>query len=156
MSEVKVNDAVRGLADRAKKAIVITGAVAALKDDFYQTELEAAGLDMDMRKKFDAFDVDFMAGTCLGFGELATEAMKKDKKLEEVELTTTANKDVVKARFLRTYDKAIGKPGEGERKTEKAYGRLVPGWQKASGAGSKGQLKKVKSLLSEAAASALK
>lgn len=155
MSEVKVPADVLELSKKAKAAMKVDGGVINLEDEFYAGTLPE-GITMDTVKELQKHDTNFVSAIGHAFGQASIEAMKKDKQLEETQITTNLGKDVVGGVFRRSYEKSLGIPKDGEeRKTETAYGQLNMSYKKHGSAGSRGSLKKVRDSLNAEARAAL-
>lgn len=148
--EVQIPEKVRSLADQFKKNMKVgSGGVTEVPDDIYESTLEDAGLDLKTVKKVKDHDANVVAGATLALGEVATKAMKKDKKLEQASVSFKAHKDTVSASFQRSKEVPVNKPGE-PRKTATKFGVTSSNYTVA-GAGNRGALKKVRAHLSQKA-----
>lgn len=155
MSDVKVPADVLEMSKKVKAAMKYDGGIFDLDKEFYANELPE-GITMDTVKAMQKHDAIFMAGVGHAFGLASIEAMKKDKHLQETQLSTSVGKDSLGGVFRRTYEKSLGIPKDGEdRKTETAYGQLNMSYKKSGTAGSRGALKKVREDLNNIARDAL-
>lgn len=119
--------------------------VVEVAEDAFEKTLEGTGLDMATFKKAHTHRDDTLAGLGLALGELGIDAMKKDKKLEQVSAEIKVHKDVMGAVFSRSRSYPSSDGG-----TATTYGSLNAKYT-ANGAVNRGSLKKVKTHLTEMA-----
>ena len=127
-----------------KKGMTVgAGGVIEVSPDLYQKSLEAAGIDEKHVKAVQKHNAEFFAGTMLAAGELGVQALKKDKKLEQVSVEIPVLKDSISHSIVREKEVMAGMPKEGERQTKIAYG-FVNSKFVTDVTGSKGEAKKVR------------
>lgn len=155
VKEIKLKPAVTELAARIKKEIKIDpkSGIGTIDKDFYATTLPD-GITVPLIEKLQDHNTIFAAAGALAFGEASETILKKNKDLPSTELEiSTVHKDG----FELKYDRSRSVPSrnaDGTTGTRIAHGLLRMGYR-TYGAESVGELKKVKSILSESAAKVL-
>lgn len=146
MSEVQIPQEIRSLADKLKAEFKLSSAgVVEVPADLYESTLAEADLDLKTVKKVQDHNSNMVSATGLALGEIGMEAMKKDKKLDQVSVSFKAGKDTHSAVFQRSKEVPVNAPGE-PRKTALKYGMLRSSVT-VHGAGNKGSLKRVRTHL---------
>lgn len=90
------SDVVRKIADNFKEsATQQEGGIIVPAKDLYEKSLPE-GIDISTVRKLQDHDSQYLAGTALGFGELAYDAFAKDPTLRNVSLSVKAGVDTIK------------------------------------------------------------
>lgn len=141
---VEIKEKIRAAADGMKKDIAIAkDGVVTVAEDLYEKSLEDSGLTMDVVQKVQKHDVQFVEATALAFGELATEACKKNRDLDAVTVKIAAGKSEVGHHYQPKQELQ----GKGDEK-KVVYGSMVSSFETAAGS-SKSGLKKVRQHIAE-------
>lgn len=140
------------LADKIKKEITIDGStgVATVPKELYANTLPD-GLTVDTIKQLQDHNSQFAAASYMALGEASIPVMKKHKDLDRSTLDIpTVGKD----HFSLTFDRSgeVRAPGGGDPKTVYGTGRVAFNMY---GTKNRGELSKVRDMLSEKAAAAL-
>lgn len=155
-AELKLKKETQELADALAKELKIDASgIATLPEDAYEKHL-SEGLTVADIKRAHAYNARFLAASALAFGEATTDAMKKDKKLDSTTLQYQgAVGDTFTHSIKRSQEYKGVKRGDAPAEPITKYAVLttvveVPGT--TTGAG---ELKKIRSYLSEAAKAVL-
>ena len=149
-----LNEATQTLATQIKEQISVdnkTG-MATAKDDLYTTTLPE-GITKEVVDTVAGHNAKFVAASTLAFGQVAIDALKSNKALEQVEI------DIPMAKgdnlgIVTQRQTTVTVPGTGE-KMEK-WGTTTAKITTKAGAGSSGQLGAARDSLKEYALAALK
>jgi hypothetical protein len=155
VKEIKLKPATEELAARIKKELTFDhkSGVATITKDFYASTLPE-GITVNLIEQLQDHNTVIAAAAGLAFGQASETFLKKNKDFPRTEFELpTVRKDG----FEFTYDRTRQVPtrnADGTTGTRAAHGMLRVGYR-TYGAESVGELKKVKSLLSESAARVL-
>lgn len=150
MADIKKD--IRAMADAIKKDLKVAeataGSAAVLADEnVYEKTLESSGLTPEIVKKVQTHNSKFVPAATLAVGEVAQEAMKKDKSLNEVAFDQPMGKD----KLTITHTREVEGP-EGE---EPKYGETFVNYR-VQALESKTSLNAVRKHLRESAREAFK
>lgn len=149
MSEVKFKEATNQLAAEVKKDMTVNKeGIIEVPEDFYERHLPD-DLTMETVQRMQDHNARLISSVGLAVGELGIEAMKKDKKLDQVSVECRAGNDTLGSFFQRSRQVP---DGSGGMKT--AFGSLSSKYT-VSGATNRGELKKVRTHLAGLAKEAL-
>lgn len=151
MSEKSYNEAVATMAASLKKKMTLgANGVVELEKSAVADTLEGTGLTIAQFKQVADHRDLLVASQGLALGEIGLEAMKKDKALEMVTLSSKLVKDKITSTFTRTKQVPDGSGGRKDKPGVLSTKFAV------NGAGNRGQHKLVREHLSAMAAKALK
>lgn len=145
----KLNDSITTMAAEIKKEFKIgEGGVVEVPKDFYEKTLPAGMTMADVRKVQD-HDANLIAATGLALGEVGIDHFKRHKKADQLSVDFVAGKNKVGLVFQRSKKVQDGKGGTLEK-----HGALSARYV-VSGAGNRGNFKKVRDHLAGMAADVL-
>lgn len=121
MSAPELKDTTQDLAKKIKSLIKIDDkGVATIEKDYYQTHLPD-GVTVDAVKALQQYNTDIVAAGALAFGEVAVEAMKKDKDLKIATMhMPTVGKDGFEWQIDRSYQARNPSTGQSDER----FGRI--------------------------------
>lgn len=135
------------------KNVTLEGSVGKPVDSFYESVLPE-DLPIETVKKVSDFNAVFIAAGAESFGEMSVNAMKKDKALEETELTIPmVGKDSVSYNVARRRENINPQDPKGDPIVK--YGVVTTKYEVHGGVNA-GELKKSRASVMEFAAEALK
>lgn len=144
LKEIKIEPAVRELADKIKEVMVIDGntKLASVADGTY-VKLLPAGVTEEQIKAVQEHNTTFIAAGALAFGEASINAMKADEKLDAIELSIpTVGSDTFGFNFKRSAQV----PTPGSKETHTSFGQMRVKAE-VYATGSRGELANVKKQL---------
>lgn len=146
MSDIKEN--IRGLADTIKTELSLSEeGVFSVDAKMFENTLPE-GLTMETVKKYQEHTADLVTAAGLALGEAGIDAMKKDKRLDQVSLEFNAGKDTIGGVFQRSKEVRSGITADAEMMTKYGILNMKVG---VNAHANKGSLKKVRAHLSEEA-----
>lgn len=146
-TEIEISDAVKAIAEAAKKSMTIAeGGIVEVPKDFYESLLPE-GVSLKDVQKVQQANSTIIAGVGLALGDVGLAAFKKDKKLEQLSVSVNAGKDKLEVGLSRS--RTSRNPTDGSEIVK--HGVLSANWRVAA-AGNRGDFKKVRDNVAERAA----
>lgn len=147
-----IKPVIRELANTLKEGAELKDGIIMMSADAYERSLAGTDLTLEVCDAVRNHNKNLISAVGLVTGELGIEAMKKDKKLEQVSAELAVGTDSVSAVFQRSKE---GLAAPGSKETVTRLGVLTSKFV-VDANGNKGDYKKVRTHLSSLAAEALK
>jgi len=149
-----ISQEVMDLADRVSQSLTMekTTGIAAVPDDTY-VKLMPVDLNEDVAKRLQTYNMEFAAASLYALGEAAIPVFTKQKELEKVSLVVPMiGKDKLELEMERSRQVPF-REEDGTNTTRSSFGTTSVKMD-IYGVGKRGDLKKIKELLSEQATAA--
>lgn len=142
----KINEAVQNLSQKLKEDYKLgDSGVVEVPVDIFEKTLEGTDLTMEIIEQYHNHRDNVLAASGLALGEVGIDAFKANKDLAQVSVEIPVGKDTIGSTFAQSKQVPDGQGGQ-----QTKYGVLSSRYQ-ANGAANKGELKKVRTHLSEMA-----